>query len=177
MRAVIVYESMYGNTHTVAECVAAGLGDHVDILVVSLHEALPALLSVADLVVVGGPTHAHSLSSSQTRKNAAEATAKPGSTLHLDPDAEGDGLRDWFKDLADGGGRAAAAYDTRLDASPMLTGRASKGIAKRLGQHGYRLVDEPESFLVDKVPALLPGEAARAEDWGRRLAALVVPAG
>ena len=44
---------------------------------------------------------------------------------------------------------------------PLLTGRASRGIEKRLIKVGYDLVADPESFLVDKQSHLLPGEAER----------------
>lgn len=52
----------------------------------------------------------------------------------------------------------------------VLTGRAGKGIAKKLRKHGFELVADPESFLVDKQSKLEPGEEDRAEQWGRSLA-------
>ena len=55
----------------------------------------------------------------------------------------------------------------------MLTGRASKGIARRLEDHGYELVVKAESFFVDKHNHLLPGEAERATAWGASLVARV----
>ena len=67
---------------------------------------------------------------------------------------------------------SSAAFDTRADVAPALvTGRASKGVAKQLHQHGFGQVVEPESFLVDKDNHLEPGEEARAEEWGARVAA------
>ena len=54
-----------------------------------------------------------------------------------------------------------------------MTGRAPKGIARRLRHHGYELLAEPESFLVDRQNHLLPGEEERAAAWGTQLAALV----
>ena len=64
----------------------------------------------------------------------------------------------------------AAAFDTRLEGSALLTGRASQGIAHRLRQHGYDLVVPAKSFLVSKQNALLEGEAQRARSWGASLA-------
>ena len=105
---------------------------------------------------------------------ARDALAKdPG--LRLDADAEGEGLRDWFKDLV----RrpiSAAAFDTRMIGAPALTGRASKGIARRLRDHGFRLEAEPESFLVDKANHLVAGEAERATAWAAALAASLAAA-
>jgi hypothetical protein len=85
--------------------------------------------------------------------------------LKVEPDAGGVSLRVWLDTLGLGGGRAAA-FDTRLQGYAFVTGRASKGIAAMLGQHGFELVVEPISFLVDRHDHLLPGEEARAERWG-----------
>jgi len=56
MRAIVVYESMYGNTHLVAGAIGAGLSTLFDVSVVPVAQADPAVLAGADLVVVGGPT-------------------------------------------------------------------------------------------------------------------------
>ena len=62
MRAVIVYESMYGNTHAVANSVAEGLRDEAcDVTVVPVGRATEELTGHCDLLVVGGPTHMHGL--------------------------------------------------------------------------------------------------------------------
>ena len=53
----------------------------------------------------------------------------------------------------------------------MLTGRASKAIAKLLDRHGLTGIAPAESFLVTKANQLRPGEQDRAEQWGRELAA------
>ena len=170
MRALIVYESMYGNTHVVANHIAKGLGSLYDVDVVPVEAATSDRVAHADLLVVGGPTHVHSMSSEKSRKAARDALSKPGSGARLDPNAEGEGLRDWFHELAPVESRGAAAFDTRIDGSPLLTGRASRGIEKRLTKLGYDLVADPESFLVDKQSQLLPGEAERAAQWAAELA-------
>ena len=171
MRAVVVYESMYGNTHLIADAIAAGLGDG-DVRVLPVGDATADVLRDADLVVVGGPTHAHGMTRASTRAAAKEAAEKPGSDLEMDPDSEGPGLRDWFRDL-EGLPGAAAAFDTRMDAPAAFTGRASKGIAKQLRHHGGTLVAEPESFLVTKETHLEPDEAGRARQWGETLRATI----
>ena len=69
MRAVIVYESMYGNTHAVANSVAEGLRDEAcDVTVVPVGRATEELTGHCDLLVVGGPTHMHGLPRPSTRK-------------------------------------------------------------------------------------------------------------
>lgn len=168
MHAVVVYESMFGNTHVIADHIAEGLRSRLETTVVAVHDATDEVVAGADLLVVGGPTHVHGMSSHRSREGAKEIAAKDDD-LELEPDAEGPGLRDWFDELPDGRSGRAAAFDTRVHATAVLTGQASKGIAKRLRRHGFDLVAEPESFFVDKENHLEPDEAERAEAWGRSL--------
>ena len=139
MKAVVIYESMYGNTHQIANAIAEG------------------------------PTHVHGMSHAGTRKGAADAAEKPDSYLVLDANADGPGLRDWFESV----GHLltnAAAFDTRFDMPAAITGRASKGIARKLRHRGATLIAEPESFFVKKDNHLEPDEEARAREWGGQLA-------
>lgn len=172
MRAIVVYESMFGNTHEVAKRIADGLRTSFDVGVLSVADAIVAGGPPADLVVVGGPTHVHGMSRSSTRSSAADQAARDPE-LDLEPGSTDAGLRDWFHDLPRHHQGRAAAFDTRVSGPELLTGRASKGIAKQLAKHGFDLVGEPESFLVDKYHHLLAGEADRAEEWGAALAAAV----
>ena len=174
MRAVVVYESMYGNTRFVAEQIATGLRSRCDVQIIPVHEATEDLTAQADLVVAGGPTHIHGMSSSKSRAQAVAAAGKPVGGLTVEPDAAGPGLRDWFATLSQVSGKSAAAFDTRLEAAALLTGRASHGIAHRLRKHGFLLIVEPESFLVTKQDRLADGEADRARQWGADLADTLV---
>ena len=176
MRALVVYESMYGNTHTIALRIAEGLASSPDVHaeVVAVGDAEAERVQAADLVVVGGPTHVHGMTTKLSRSQAIseqtlEAEAKKGPPHEVDDDAEGPGLRDWFDGLHLDRPVLGAAFDTRLDAKPLLTGRASKGIAKRMARHSFELVTDPESFLVDGETHLVEGEDERAVEWGRGL--------
>ena len=62
MRAVIIYESMFGNTHAIADAIAKGLEPLDNVVVVPVVEAGRERLGDADLLVVGGPTHFHGMS-------------------------------------------------------------------------------------------------------------------
>ena len=178
MRALVIYESMYGNTRVVASNIADGLRGTYEVTLVPVAAATADLIAQADLLVVGAPTHMHGLSTASSRQLARKAAAKPESGLTLDPDADGLALRDWLGGLAGGHG-LAAAFDTRLAGAPVLTGRASRGISRLLRRHGYRLITPPESFVVTKLNTLIDGEPSRARAWGEALAAaagLAVPA-
>jgi hypothetical protein len=162
MSALVVYESVYGNTKEVAEAIASGLKDA---RVVSVHEVASQVTN-ADLLVVGGPTHVHGLTSKRSRTSAVENAH--GDVL---PDAVDEpGLRDWLADLPRVANAQAAAFDTRAHGPRVLTGTAAHGIARRLRRHGYQLL-ETESFLVEapEGPAA-PGELERARLWGASLA-------
>lgn len=170
MRAVVVYESMYGNTHLVADAIGAGLRPACDVSVVPVAEAGPAVLAGADLVVVGDPTHVHGMGRASTR----EAAAKPASGLTVEPDALGLGLREWFDSLGHYPAKAAA-FDTRMDGPAAFTGRASKRVARLLRAYGFDMAMEPESFPVTKQNQLMPYKSARAREWGTKLVADVAP--
>jgi hypothetical protein len=157
---------MYGNTHGVAEAIAEGLGPTAAAEVVSTELADRLDLTGLDLLVVGGPTHAHGMTRSQTRQAAVKDARSGEKELILDPSVGGPGVREWLDSLGSSS-RRAAAFDTRVDMPELLTGHASKGIGKKLKQHGFELVADPESFLVSGDSGLLPGEPDRARQGAR----------
>lgn len=166
MNAIVVYESVYGNTHAVAEAVAEGLGCAPAL---SVHDAAHGL-DPADLIVVGGPTHMHGLTTAHSRQMAVLAAEEDGATSTEPNAAARPGLREWLRELPDGKGAPAAAFDTRLDKPSALTGAAARGIARRLHGHGYAPLAS-ESFLVkDSEGPLEDGELDRARAWGGQLA-------
>src|SRR4051794_1781497 len=97
-RALVVYESMFGCTEEVARAIADGLLDGgFTIRVVDVRDAEPACEIGFDLLVVGAPTHAFSLSRPRTRQDAVRQGARPGAA-----DA---GLREWLHAMDDHDGR------------------------------------------------------------------------
>jgi Flavodoxin len=176
MKITIVYESMFGNTHEVAQAIGDGVREaepDADVECLPVGDASPQLIKSTDLLVVGGPTHILGMTSGFSRKmgvsgeEKAEARGEP--THEMEEDAEGPGVREWFDGLPklkDGGN--AAAFDTRLG-SPMAGG-AARAIARRLRKHGYQLVSAPEGFVVDDAYGpLRAGEIERAKEWGAQL--------
>lgn len=171
MRALVVYESMFGNTRKIAEAVAEGLSGYAEIDVVEVGAAGRPADDVG-LIVVGGPTHAHGMSRPGTRQGAAKDAG-------ADLVSRGVGVREWLGSLpAARGPVAAAAFDTRFDKPVWLTGSAARGAARHLQRRGYRLAALPESFFVGASsgpPA--PGELDRARRWGQTLGVGLVAAG
>jgi hypothetical protein len=161
--ALVVYESMYGNTERIARAVAEGLRDHVDVMVCEVGVA-PDTLPVVELLVVGGPTHAFSMSRASTREDAARSAARPVLSGRR-------GLREWIEGLAAPSSPVAlAAFDTKV-ARPRLPGSAARAAARRLRQLGLRQVCPPESFHVqDREGPLAAGEVERAKAWGQGVA-------
>ena len=89
MKALIVYESMFGNTHAVAEAVAAGLRPAVQTEVRRVAEVAPEAVAEADLLVVGAPDPCPRPLPDRRRRQAAAESAEPAdSGLSLEPDAQ-----------------------------------------------------------------------------------------
>jgi hypothetical protein len=174
MRALLVYESMYGNTHAVADAISQGLaGQGVEVTLEPASSGYNGKAGGVDLLIVGGPTHARGMTRPNTRRSAID-TAHMRSGLTIDLSAEGPGVREWLDSMS----RlevAAAAFDTRIDAPPFLTGRAAKSIDARLRALGCRRAAQPESFLVTIKNHLVDGELDRAREWGSMLAGQLVP--
>lgn len=177
MRAVIVYESVFGNTHRIAKAIAEGIRSQhpgAEVACVPVTSRFAADFGTADLLVVGGPTHMRGLSYERTRKQGAEGERKKAPGVHVERGFDGRGLRDWFHGLNRAAGPArAAAFDTRVGAR--MAGGAAPGIARRLRSHGYRVVGAEGYIVEDTHGPLREGEIARAREWGagisRQLAA------
>ncbi|SHK75084.1 Flavodoxin [Pseudonocardia thermophila] len=166
MKALVVVESVFGNTRQIAEAIAQGLGDEALVRVVDVADA-PATVDGVDLLVVGGPTHAFGMTRESTRRAAAEQSggAVPPAAV---------GLREWLA-VVRVGPVAGAAFDTRMDTF-RLPGSAAKGAARALRRLGVRLVDRPRTFrVVGMQGPLRDGEPFRARAWGAHLAAQMAP--
>lgn len=165
MRVLIVYESMFGSTETIAKAIAEGMAPAVGAEVVNVDDA-PEELSGFDLLVVGGPTHVHGMTRPSTRKGAEKQAPGGVRSRRL-------GVREWLAALEPPpAALTAAVFDTRLDKPRWLTGSAAKGAAKALKRRHIRLAAAPESFYVTTgtPPELADGESARARGWGTTLA-------
>src|SRR5689334_20719676 len=102
MKALVVYESMFGNTEKVARAVADGLSETFDVTVADV-TGMPGTVGV-DLLVLGGPTHALGLSRPATRAQATQQGAVRAAT------AVDLGLREYLARLSKLTGIAATAF-------------------------------------------------------------------
>jgi hypothetical protein len=162
MHALVVYESMFGNTQAIADAIAAGLSSGIRVEAVEVGVAPATIDDEVALLVVGGPTHAFGMSRPQTRQDAArQATAGLVSG--------GIGLREWLAALQGPAGVAAATFDTRIS-KPRLPGSAARAAEKRLRRLGLRIVAPAASFYVEGTSGpLQAGEQERARRWGEAL--------
>ncbi|WNV87463.1 flavodoxin [Umezawaea sp. Da 62-37] len=164
-RALVVYESMFGNTRLIARAVAEGLSTSAAVDLVEVGAAAPLPLDDVDLLVVGAPTHAFGMSRPSTRESASDqAVGEVVST--------GIGLREWLDGLDNRHPTArVAAFDTRMKAA-LLSGSAARRALSELRRLGFQAAARPESFGVTGTRGpLRDGEIDRARQWGVRIAA------
>ena len=161
MKTVVVYESMWGNTAHLARAVAKGMGD-VPLMDVA-HTSATDLEGVG-FIVLGGPTHAFSMSRLTTRGDAHRQGAHHGTA--------GRGIRELIHELPDPLSARVATFDSRVAKVRHLPGSAARAAAMQLRrQHAAQVVDVQNFYVEDMEGPLLPGELARALAWGAELAA------
>ncbi|GIE94430.1 flavodoxin family protein [Paractinoplanes rishiriensis] len=152
MRALVVYESQFGNTATIARAIADALGATLADVT-----RMPPLDGV-DLLVAGAPTHAFGLSRPTTRQDAVR---QGGTRREI-------GLREFLDAAPLLPGLPAATFATRIDKP--FTGSAAQRAHRRLRKLGCHLIAPPEAFRVTGVAGpLLPGETDRARAWALQL--------
>ncbi len=166
MRALLIYESMFGDTKAIADAISLGLSSRMTVEMVEVGVAPTEVDAAVDLLVVGGPTHAFGMSRPWTRQDAdRQAPGKTISTLR--------GLREWLDSADLPTGLAAAAFDTRM--GRLLSGSAGRAAEKVLHRKGCRIAEPAADFFVTGTQGpLRDGELARAGAWGASLAAAVV---
>jgi hypothetical protein len=168
-RALVVYESVFGDARAIAHAIADGLSSAMPVDVVAAAEAPSVLDSEIGVLVVGGPNHAFGMPRPSTREGAVK---QYGASI-VDT---GVGLHEWLEAVHAPAGLAAAAFDTRGGGHPVLTkmDHASRTEEKLLGKLGARLAAPSEHFfVVDAKGPLADGEEDRARQWGATLAGLV----
>lgn len=142
MKALVVYDSAYGNTKSVAEAIAGALED-LQATAVPVGDFTPGSLAPGDLFVLGSPI------------NGWRPTPKVTELLS----ALGTGALKGVK---------AAAFDTRVRL--FIHGDAAKKMTASLRAAGADIIAEPMPFYVGgREGPLRSGEIEKAEGWGKTL--------
>lgn len=169
MNALVVYESLWGNTAAIARAIGEGIGPDTEVK--HTGEIDPEDAAAAPLIVLGAPVHAFSLPTEATKKSVAERRLAPD---EIRPDLSQPPLKEWIAGLPRGSG-FAAAFDTRVR-GPLGHGGASR-IEKLLVEHGYQIADPSQGFYITneksvkaEASMLRAGEIDRAIEWGQLLA-------
>lgn len=172
MNVLIVHESLFGNTRQVAEAIAEGLRqgrapaegpDRGGVRLVHVDDAPTTLDDDVDLLLVGGPTHAFSMTRPGTREDAQAKGATPAR----------EGVREWVEAVTPRKGLPVVTFDTRIHVR-MMPGSAAAAAAKALKHRGFDRVERGETFWVqDTAGPVVEGELDRARAWGGTLATRV----
>jgi hypothetical protein len=162
MIAIVVYESLWGNTAAIAQAIASGIGLQ-GARALSTTEATGAAIAEADLIVAGAPLLGFSLPTEAMRENIR---TRPGKAP-TPPNLANPSMRTWLAALSKGHGRSAA-FETRIWWSP---GSAAKTILRGLEEAGYSPIAKTQRFIVKGAYGpLRNGELERARLWGAALA-------
>ncbi len=171
MRALVIYESMFGDNRKVALAIAEGLIEgSVDADTVEVNGAPSAIPADIDLLIVGSPNHGWGMPRPSSRKGAATKTHEPLVS-------EGIGVREWLGAASLPPGLRTAAFDTRAAHLKVVVSldHASASIEKGLAKLGAVPAAPAEHFFVSNVTGpLAPGEIDRARAWGTTLAGEVL---
>jgi hypothetical protein len=161
--ALVVYESMFGNTEEVAKAVAQGLRSTAEVRLFEIADAPDVIGPDVHVLVVGGPTHAFGMSRPGTRADAASRADVPIVS-------RAEGLREWIASVELPDRLPVAAFDTKV-AHPRLPGSAARRALRRLHHRGAEQVVAAATFHVEGMTGpLLEGELDRATLWGHALA-------
>jgi hypothetical protein len=163
-RVLVVAETMFGNTATVAGAVAQGLAEETYVEVTTpVHPPRDDV----DLLVVGAPTHAFTMPRPGTREEARRQGAIGVNVAR--------GVREWIADIPVGPHHPRiVTFDTRVMRTRRLPGSAARAAARDLRAKGYSPLAASMSFFVDDVKGpLADGELDRARAWGERLGSVL----
>jgi len=164
MTALIVTESLFGNTLSIAEAIGAGIAEvygNQTVRVVHASQAPAELPLDTDLLVVGAPTHLLSLPNAGSRHDAEGRGA---------PAARSAGVREWIETVDIPTGLRVATFDTSIP-DRIGFGTAAGAAARALRSRGAEATIGPSFFVTGMEGPLADGELGRATAWGRQLAA------
>jgi hypothetical protein len=174
MSVLVIYESMFGNTEAIAEAIADGVrreSEHhppgPEVSVVPVAQAPVRLPDDVTMLLIGGPTHAFSMSRESTRADAVRQGATGTARI---------GIREWIDACQPRAELPVHTFDTRVHVR-MMPGSAAKQAATALRRKGFRHAKRGESFWVGGTDGPLShDEVVRARAWGAFVAEALTPA-
>lgn len=152
---LVVYDSFFGNTATIAKLIAESMGTADEVKAVRVVDLRPEHLDNLELLVVGSPTRSWRPSAS---------------VMIFVQDLKRSQLEKLY----------VTTFDTRIDLNTIkskftrsLIGRggyAAKKILKKMVKKGGKPIVEPMGFLVDGTEGPLhEGEKNHAMNWGKKI--------
>jgi len=155
MKALVTYDSFFGNTEQIARAIGEALSEQMDVEVRKVGDVQMEQLNDLDLLIVGAPTRGF------------RPSPEGGRFLKSLPARRLQGVK-------------AAAFDTRIGQEDItsralrfmvrLFGYAAKPIAHKLEQKGADIVIGPEGFCVEDTEGpLKEGELERAAAWAQQI--------
>jgi len=163
MKAIVVYESLWGNTATIARAIAEGIGPQARALTTS--DATAAEIAGADIIVAGAPVLGFNLPTDKMREGIRRSPGRAPAP----PDLSHPAMHSWLEALPLGRGHSAA-FETRVR-GPF--GHSAPTISEGLERAGYAPIVGPAEFIVSgRYGPLRDDEPERARRWGAELAAL-----
>jgi flavodoxin I len=156
MKALVVYDTVFGNTEKIAHAMGDALGSEASVEVLRVGNVKLEQLTAAELLLVGSPTRGFRPTPAISR--LVKAIPREGLAAVK-----------------------IAGFDTRFSindtksavrkALVRMFGYAADPIANRLAQRGAAQIIAPEGFFVaDTKGPLKDGELERAADWAKRIA-------
>ncbi len=143
MKALVVYDSLYGNTEEIARAMGAAITGEVRVLRVG--EVDPSELNAVDLFFIGSPTQ------------AGRPTTAIQDFLNKIPEPA-------IKDIN------VATFDTRIPIRLVgIFGYAAEKIADSLRRKGALILASEGFFVRGKEDSLKEGELERATSWAKEI--------
>jgi flavodoxin len=149
MKALVIYDSLYGNTEKVAGALASGMREQgVEVDCVRANAVDIGTLEVYEMIVIGGPTH--KLGLSETMKTFTKQLKE-----------------------ADFKNKQAFAFDTKYDSR--IAGSAGKRIEQRMKQNGMKVIMPHVSAIVlGREGPVKEGTEAQFKQIGTELARIAL---
>jgi flavodoxin len=145
MKALVIYDSLYGNTEKIAQAIGGAMG--AEAKVVSIKQVSAADIAPYSYVIIGSPTQGGRM----THAMKTFLDNLPAEALK---------------------GKRFAAFDTRVKGWAKIFGWAAPRIEKAIREKGGNTTAQPQGFFVKNTKGpLVDGELERAATWAKAIVA------